>query len=61
MERLTRSKAIRAKCLDCCCGSAPEVRKCPVKDCPLWTFRMGKEVKSEINSEVQNDVHPHDL
>ncbi|NLL92287.1 MAG: hypothetical protein GX222_07765 [Ruminococcaceae bacterium] len=44
MERLTRSKAIRAKCLDCCCGSAKEVRLCSIKSCALWRFRMGREM-----------------
>ena len=33
-------KAIREKCLDCCCGNAAEVRKCIAVDCPLWPFRM---------------------
>jgi len=35
-------KALRARCLDCCCGSASEVRKCVSFDCPSWPFRMGK-------------------
>ena len=35
------SSAIRAKCLDCCCGSMGEVRKCVVYRCPLWPMRMG--------------------
>ena len=35
-------KAIKAKCLDCCCGDRNEVKGCPVKDCPLWAFRLGK-------------------
>lgn len=34
-------KAIRAKCVDCCCGNAAEVRKCVATDCPLWPFRLG--------------------
>jgi hypothetical protein len=34
-------KAIREKCLDCCCGNASEVRKCVAVDCALWPFRMG--------------------
>jgi hypothetical protein len=38
-----RLKAIRAKCLDCCCGNAAEVRKCVAVDCPSWPFRMGKD------------------
>jgi hypothetical protein len=35
------SKAIREKCLDCCCANAAEVRKCVAVDCTLWPFRMG--------------------
>ena len=33
--------AIRDKCKkDCCNGSLEEVLKCPIKDCPLWFFRV---------------------
>lgn len=39
--RLSRAKAIRAKCLDCSCGNSAEVRRCTLKTCPLWAFRMG--------------------
>lgn len=35
----TRGKAIRLKCLDCCCWNAAEVRRCPVEECPLWGYR----------------------
>ena len=35
-------KAIRAKCLDCCCGSANEVRLCTIPDCALYPYRFGK-------------------
>src|SRR4029077_11740004 len=35
-------KALRLRCLDCCCGSAPEVRKCTAVACPSWPFRMGR-------------------
>lgn len=38
---LTRAKAIRAKCLDCMCGSVKEVRLCPATDCPLYPYRLG--------------------
>jgi hypothetical protein len=34
-------KAIRLRCLDCCCGSASEVRKCAAVACPSWPFRLG--------------------
>lgn len=36
-------QAMRRKCLDCCCGSSKEVRRCPVKGCALWPFRFGKD------------------
>lgn len=35
-------KVIRAKCLDCSCGNAAEVARCPAERCPLWPWRMGK-------------------
>jgi hypothetical protein len=34
-------KAIRARCLDCCCDLPGEVRKCVAVECPSWPFRMG--------------------
>lgn len=39
---MTPMKAIRAKCLDCCCGQVNEVRHCPVNACTLYPFRFGK-------------------
>lgn len=41
-KSLSPAKAMRAKCLDCCCGQAKEVRNCPIIDCALWAYRMGK-------------------
>lgn len=38
---MTPLKAIRAKCIDCCCGQMYEVTKCVCDDCPLWEYRMG--------------------
>ena len=37
-------KAIRAKCLDCCCGSSNEVELCTCTGCALYPFRRGKKV-----------------
>ena len=48
MERINRAKAIRLKCLDCCCGSSNEVSLCPSKECPLWRYRRGKEERDEL-------------
>lgn len=42
-EKITSPiKAIKEKCLDCCCDQREEVKLCPAKDCPLWPFRLGK-------------------
>lgn len=49
----TPIKAIRAKCIDCCAGQVSEVRKCPVEDCPLHPYRMGKR-PSKIDSIKKN-------
>jgi hypothetical protein len=47
-------KAIREKCLDCCCGQANEVKLCTVERCALWPFRFGKNPyrqKREMSDE----------
>ena len=41
MKIKTPIKAIRAKCLDCCCGSFYEVEKCVIKNCALYAYRFG--------------------
>lgn len=49
-------KAIRAKCIDCCCGNKTEVRLCPSEKCPLWPFRSGRRLPKEIvDSEGRNE------
>ena len=45
MKGLTPLKAIRAKCVDCCCGNKAEVRRCPTEKCPLHPYRMGHRPK----------------
>jgi hypothetical protein len=45
-KRLTPITPIRAKCLDCCCGSEAEVRRCPATSCSLHPYRMGKRPKT---------------
>jgi hypothetical protein len=52
-------KAIREKCLDCCCGNAAEVRKCVAVDCALWPFRMGMNPfrkKRELTPQQKREV-----
>ena len=40
-------RSIRANCIDCCVGSAAEVRKCHLQECILWPFQFGRYPKSE--------------
>lgn len=47
MAKLTPIKAIRKKCLDCCCGQAVEVRLCTCVTCALYSYRMGHRPKGE--------------
>lgn len=47
-------KAIREKCLDCCCGSIVEIKECTVESCPIYPFRLGKNPfrqKRELSEE----------
>lgn len=52
MEILTPLRAIRAKCLDCCCGQFLEVRNCKIKDCSLWPYRMGHRPGEEVREAL---------
>lgn len=45
-------KAIRAKCLDCCCNSKKEVELCTCEKCSLHPFRFGKNPYREKKSYV---------
>lgn len=42
-------KAIKEKCLDCCCGNKHEVDVCGIKDCPLFPFRKGKNPNKKMS------------
>lgn len=50
-ECLQALKRIRWKCIDCCCGSAHEVRMCPSESCPLWALRFGHYPKGTDTSQ----------
>ena len=64
-ERVSRSKAIRLKCIDCCAGNMAEVRRCPAIECPLWRYRMGKEIRDndtfEENTSFSDEIEDEDL
>ena len=51
---LTPLKAIRAKCMDCCCGQAKEIKLCNMKNCPLYPYRMGKRPK--VDKDIDEGV-----
>ena len=55
MTKRTPIKAIRAKCLDCCAGQTAEVRKCTLKNCALYQYRMGRRPKGEEDT-IANDL-----
>jgi hypothetical protein len=55
---LTPRRAMRAKCLECS-GTAYEVKKCTVVDCPLWPYRLGVGVCT--NLEGARDKTPRSL
>lgn len=60
-ERVSRSKAIRLKCLDCCCGQSAEIRRCPATECALWRYRMGKEENDELRPVRKNPQKSDDF
>lgn len=37
---VTPIKAIRKKCLDCCCGSHKEIKYCTVIKCAIYPYRL---------------------
>ncbi|ADZ72183.1 hypothetical protein [Polymorphum gilvum] len=53
--RISPLRALRLKCLDCCNGSAREVRLCTAVDCPSWPFRMGKNPWAGPVSEARRE------
>jgi hypothetical protein len=55
-KKLTPMKAIRLKCLDCCCGQKLEVKFCPSDDCPLHPFRMGHRPEEIPTYETSREV-----
>ena len=49
-------EALRARCLDCCAGSAQQVAKCMALRCPSWPFRMGKSPWRKPPSNEQREA-----
>lgn len=51
-------KAIREKCLDCCCGQQSEIRLCESVKCALWPFRSGSHPYT--SAKTKNPLHEAD-
>ena len=51
-------RAIRLKCYDCSSYQSNEVKDCPVTNCPLYPFRLGKNPfrKKELSEEKRNEL-----
>ena len=49
----TPVRAIRKKCLDCCCGQFSEVRLCPILGCPLYPYRLGTRPSEETIETIK--------
>jgi hypothetical protein len=62
-KTITKAKAIRAKCLDCCAFQQGEVKKCVSYDCPLYPFRFGNEKGNErkwIPEDHEDEIEDED-
>ena len=51
-------RSIKLKCLDCSTYNINEIKECPVKECPLYPFRLGNNPfrKREISEEERNKL-----
>ena len=51
-------KAIREFCLECCGGSASDVKSCTSARCPLKPFRLGKNpyIKRTMTEEQKQQA-----
>lgn len=56
MAKRTPVKAIRTKCLECCCSQMGEVRLCTITNCPLWEYRDGHRPKEVNDVDKKDDV-----
>ena len=53
-KTLTPLKAIRQKCLDCCCDQWYEVKTCTIDWCPLYEYRFGHNPKLKGVGNINN-------
>lgn len=49
-------KAVRQKCLDCCCGSKKAVEECQIKSCALLPYRCLSATRMTKPTEKQAEI-----
>lgn len=51
-------RAVRLKCFDCSAMQLSEVKDCPVSECPLYPFRLGKNPfrKRELTEDARQKL-----
>lgn len=52
-----RAPAIRLFCTECMGGNAAEVRHCSDKTCPLFSFRMGRQIGGSVEPETAAETN----
>lgn len=55
-KTISFTKAIKNKCLDCCCGTRTEVRDCEIYHCPLFPYRFGMKPDSYVKSHPRTII-----
>lgn len=57
-RRRSPLEALRARCLDCCAGSALEVEQCPARACASWPYRYGIDPWSSAELPAKCTAEP---
>ena len=55
-KTISYTKAIQAKCLECCCGTRKEVRDCEIYHCPLFPYRFGVRPDSYVSKHPRTVI-----
>lgn len=61
MAVLSRAKAVRLKCMDCCCQQQVEVRLCNAVNCPLHPYRMGSPRATDKANQLLGIELPYEI
>lgn len=51
-KKKTPLEAIRTYCKECSCGDKEEIINCPVKTCPLWSYRIELSMMNNDDLEI---------